>query len=732
VTQTVYRQCTLCEAHCGIQVEVEDNRVVRISGDPDDVLSHGYICPKAAALADVYSDPDRLRRPVKKVDGRFVQIGWSEALDLAAAGMRRVQERHGTDALATYIGNPPAHSSGIFAAALLRKLLGTSNNYSAASTDQLPHYMSSFEMFGHFFILPVPDIERTQHMLLIGANPAVSNGSLMTAPGIRDRLKAIRQRGGKVVVIDPRRTETARHASEHVAVRPGGDPYLLLAMLSTIFADGSEHLGKLEGSCDGMAELRALAGEYPPEHAAPLAGVDAATIERLAREFAASPSAVAYGRVGVCQQRTGSLTSWLINALNLVTGNMDNPGGAMFPKPAIDVQALVDPLAGKPGWGRLRQRVSGLPEFADEFPVAGLAAEMLTPGEGQIRGMLVYGGNPVLSAPGGNRLEEAVEQLEWCVAVDMYVTETSRHADVILPPLAHLERSDVDFVFGALSVRNQIRYNPAAVTGPSDGKTDWEIMMALAARVGRGRRGALANGVMRFLGSRVTPERVADLALRVGPYGRLRSSHALNLSKVRGSVHGIDLGPLEPNLANVIRTQDKRVKLAPPVLLAEARRLEELAAEREHAHKAGYDLTLVGRRSLRSNNSWLHNSRRLMKGSDRCTALLHPDDAATRGLSPGQTVRVSSATGAIEVPLELSDEMRPGVVSVPHGFGHGHADVGWRTAASHPGASVNDITDPTIVDQLSGNAAFNDVPVRIDAVLSAEGTEAASLDAISS
>jgi len=727
---TVYRQCTLCEAHCGIQVEVEDERVVRISGDPDDVLSRGYICPKAAALADLQSDPDRLRRPVKKVDGRFVEIGWNEALGLAADGLRKVQDRHGADAVATYLGNPGAHSSGLFAASFLRKLLGSKNNYSTTSTDQLPQFMSSFEMFGHFFVLPVPDIERTQHMLVIGANPAVSNGSLMTAPGVRERIKAIRARGGKVVVIDPRRTETAKHASEHVAVSPGGDPYLLLGMLNVIFADGRVRLGRLAGRCDGLDELRAIAAQWSPDRAAPHAGVDAATIARLAREFAAAPSAVAYGRVGVCHQQTGSMTSWLINALNAVTGNMDSAGGAMFPKSAVDVVTLIERVYGKAHWGRFHQRVSGLPEFADELPVAGLAEEILTPGEGQVRGMLVFAGNPVLSSPGGARLDKAMEQLDWCVAVDMYVTETTRHADVILPPLAHLERSDVDIVFPALSVRNQIRYNPAAVPGPSDGKTDWEILLALAARVGRGVKGAVTNPMLRLLGPLATPERVADLALRIGPYGRLRSRRALDIGKVKRAPHGIDLGPLEPNLVNLLRTKGKRVQLAPAVMLAEAAGLEELAADREAARGNGYDLTLIGRRSLRSNNSWMHNSPRLMRGADRCTALLHPDDAAKRGLDDGQRVRVASATGAIEVPLELSDEMRPGVVSVPHGFGHKHAGVGWRVAASHAGASVNDVTDPSIVDRLTGNAAFNDVPVQVDAVAPATGADRVALDAV--
>ena len=716
MTQTINRQCTLCEAHCGIQVEVEGGRVTRISGDPDDVLSHGYICPKAAALADLQSDPDRLRRPVKKVGGRFVEIGWQEAFSLAAGGLLDVRRRHGADALANYLGNPGAHSSGIFMAVLVRKLLGTRNNYSATSVDQLPQYLSSQEMFGHYAVLPIADVERTSHLLVIGANPAVSNGSIMTAPAMREKIKAIRARGGKVVVVDPRRTETARHASEHVSVRPGGDPYLLLGILNVIFAEGRVRLGHLAARCDGLDELSTLAEQWPAERCAPHAGVEAVEIERLAREFAEAPSAVAYGRVGVCHQQTGSLAHWLINCLNLVTGNMDSVGGAMFPKPAVDLVALSETLVGKARWGSHRQRVSGLPEFAGELPVAGLADEILTPGPGQVRGMLLYAGNPVLSTPGGARLDEAMEQLEWCVAVDMYVTETTRHADVILPPVAQLERSDVDLVFPSFSVRNQIRYNPAALPKAAGGKDDWEILRGLAAHLGRGRPGAVSNAVLRLLGPLWTPERFADLAMRLGPYGRPRSSRALDIGKVKRAPHGIDLGPLEPNLANRLRTKGKRVKLAPKVMLDEAAHLQELAGEREAARSEGFDLTLIGRRSLRSNNSWMHNSARLMKGADRCTAMLHPDDAAARGLSDGQRVTVASAIGAIEVPLELSDQMRPGVVSIPHGFGHSRAGVGWKLAAAHAGASVNDITDPSVVDRLTGNAAVNDVPVKLEAV----------------
>ena len=729
MSRTVHRQCTLCEAHCGIDVEVEGDRVLRITGDAEDPMSRGYICPKAAALADLYTDPDRLRRPVRRVGSEWEEIGWDEALDLAAEGLRAVQRRHGNDAVATYFGNPSAHTMAVLSGLTLRHALETRNHYSATSADQLPQHLTSAEMFGNLALFPVPDLDRTDYMLVLGANPSVSNGSLMTAPGARHRLRAIVARGGTVVVVDPRRTETAATASEHVAIAPGGDPYLLLGMLHVLFAEGRTRLGRLEGHVAGVDAVEALAADWPAARAAPIAGVDEATIERLAREFADAERAVAYGRVGVCQQRTGSLTHWLINVLNAVTGNLDVPGGAMFPHPAFDVATVLKrarPL-GFGAHGRHTQRVSGMPEMNGELPVAGLADEITTPGEGQVRGMLVFAGNPVLSTPGGARLEEALATLEFCVAVDMYVTETTRHANVILPPVSTLERSDIDVVMPLVSVRNHVRYSPAAVPKPRDGREDWQILSALTSRLGRGR--GVARGAAAALASLpsafTTPERVIDLSIALGSHGILRRGprKGLTVAKIKRAKHGIDLGPLEPRFPGALDTEDKRVQLAPAVLVDGAAKLAEHAREREVALSAGYDLTLIGRRQLRSNNSWMHNSARLMKGADRCTALLHPDDARARGLEDGDQVRVVSRVGAIEVPLEVSDEIRAGVVSIPHGFGHARPGVGWRLAAQKPGASVNDITDPSVVDAITGNAAFNAVPVRVEAAVAPAETQ---------
>jgi anaerobic selenocysteine-containing dehydrogenase len=720
---TVHRQCTLCEAHCGIRVETEGPEVLRITGDPDDHRSRGYICPKSQALKDLYEDPDRLRRPVRRTADGWQEMEWDEAIAFASAGLRRAAERHGRHAVANFLGNPGAHSWSIFSFLVLRLTLASRNNYSVSSADQVPQHAVATEMFGNPVALPIPDVDRTDHLLVIGANPAVSNGSILSAPGVRDRLRAIGERGGRVVVVDPRRTETAKLAAEHLQVRPGSDPFLLLAMLHVLFVEDLVAPGRLASFSDGLDELRELVAEWSPERAAELVGIDADTIARTAREFAGARTAAAYGRVGVCHQTTGSVTHWLITVLNAVTGNLDRVGGAMFTTPILDAQPLFRLLNLLGIGGRLqrtrRQRVSGLPDVLGEFPVAGLADEILTPGPDQVRALVLYAGNPVLSAPGGRRLDEALEDLDFMVAVDSFVTETTRHADVILPAVSPLERDEVDLLISAFSNRNHVRYSRAAVPAVGGGREDWQILDDLTRAVGRGRHGrplALLTGVLGRVGL-AGPSTVAQLAILTGPYGLLRRGprRGLTLGRIRREEHGIDLGALEPRLPGTLTTKDRRLALAPPALLAEAARLTELAAEGPRAAAEGYDLTLIGRRSTRSNNSWLHNSARLMKGPDRCTAILHPDDAAARGLEDGDRVRITSRVGAIEVPLQVSDELLPGVVSVPHGFGHDRPGVGWSVARAKPGASVNDITDPSVVDAFSGSAAFNAVPVRVEA-----------------
>ncbi|SPX87992.1 molybdopterin-dependent oxidoreductase [Mycobacteroides abscessus] len=709
---TVLRTCNICEAHCGIAVEVDDTKVLRIAGDKDDTFSRGYICPKGPALVDIYEDPDRLRHPVLRIGDRWKRISWDDAFDLAANGIRMAQSRYGPHAVGTYLGNPGAHNWGFYAFFVLRAALGTSSSCSASSLDQSPQQVVNGEVLGNAAMFAVPDLDRTDYMLMFGANPAVSNGSAMTAPGVRRRLRDVQDRGGRVVVVDPRRTETADLATEHISVIPGGDPFLLLGILYVLFDQDLVSPGRLADFTDGIEHVQDLAVQWHPTRASRYCGVDPEVIKRIATEFATAGAAVAYGRVGICQTRTGSVTHWLILVLNVVMGRFDAPGGSMYAKPPVDL-----PIAGRLGTRKgaiginpsLRDPVTGRPIVNGEFPVATLPDQIEA---GRIRALIVHAGNPVLSAPGGRRLDAALERLDFFVAIDMYVTETSRHAHLILPPVSALERDDFDLIFAAMSVRNHLRFSPAAVPKPDHGLEDWEIINKLARRVSYGRRGRL---IAQTIG-RLAPDRLAALAISTGPYGILRAGprRGLTLRRIKAAPHGIDLGPLTPCLPAALGTPDRRIKLAAPRLIEEANKLAFRAQEDAAARQNGFNLTLIGRRQLRGSNSWLHNASRLMKGKDRCTAMLHPDDAAQRGLGDGEMVRVSSAIGSIDVSVQITDTIRRGVVSIPHGFGHNREGIGWRLAASKPGASVNDINDPALHDILSGNAAMNSVPVKVE------------------
>lgn len=727
-TRTVARQCQLCEAHCGILVTATDDRVTRIEGDPEDVLSKGYICPKATALADLHHDPDRLRAPMKRVGDGFEECSWDEAFALVGDNLRRIRREHGRDAVGMYFGNPSAHSPSAMYLEVLRRLMRTRNVYSASSVDQFPQYVTYLAMYGEHVVFPIADIDRTDHLLIIGANPAVSNGSITTMPDAKGRIRAVRTRGGRVVVVDPRRTETARIADEHASVRPGGDPYLLLAMLHVLFADGLVVPAHLQDQLAGWDEVATLVADWSPERAAPLAGIDAADITRMAREFGAAEAAVAYARIGVCHHTTGTITHWLVQVLNAVTGNLDRPGGQMFSTPPVDVPWLLRTVAGASGRDRYRSRVRGLSELGGELPVAGLADEILTPGDGQVRAMIVHAGNPCRSAPESGRMEQAFASLDFMVSVDLYVTETSRHADVILPPVSHLERSEFDVVFPYLGVRNNARYSPAVFDKPDGAKDDWEILAGIAAEVAPGASLPRGSWLLRALTSGASPDVISRGLVASGPQGVLRKGPSgLTLGKVKKTRGGIDLGPLETGrLRHVLRTDDNRVQLAPPLLMDEVATVlagragrsqddGEAGAELQ-AGRAGdeYDLQLIGRRHLRSNNSWLHNVEAMVKGRDRCTALMHPDDTAARGIAEGDRVVVTSPNGSIEVPVEVSDEIRRGVVAIPHGWGHDVKDVGWSTAAAHPGANVNELTDAMLLDRLSGNGALNATWVRVE------------------
>ncbi|MEJ7602160.1 MAG: molybdopterin oxidoreductase family protein [Kofleriaceae bacterium] len=697
---THFGSCTLCEATCGVALTVEGDRVLSVRGDDDDPFSRGYICPKATALTDLHTDPDRLRRPMLRDGSSWREVEWEAAFELVATRLDGIRAAHGKDAIAVYQGNPTAHNLGLLTyGQLLMRTLGTRNMYSATSLDQLPHMLAALLMFGNQLLMPVPDIDRCDLFICLGANPLASNGSIMSAPDVRGRLKAIQARGGQVIVLDPRRTETADKADRHVFVRPGTDAVLLLSMIGVVFAERLDRLGRLEAT--GVEQLREAAVPWTPERAEGITRVPADTIRELARALATTKRAVLYGRLGVCTQEFGGLAAWLCYAINALTGHLDEPGGLMFTTPAIDPVPLAAKLGFDGGFARWRSRVSSKPEFGAELPMTAFAEEIETPGPGQIRALITSAGNPVLSAPGGPRLERALGTLDFMVSIDPYLNETTRFAHVILPPSSPLERSHYDVALNAFAVRNVAKYSPPVFQRSAGARHDWEICLALWTRLGAPRHlGPLARLLRAGLG-KLGPEAILELGLRAGP-------HRLSLAKLRKHPHGLDLGPLEPRLPKRLATPDRKLHMAPREYLLVVERL----AERWAQPAAG--LVLIGRRHLRSNNSWMHNSERLVKGPPRCTLLIHPDDASERGLETGGQATISTRTGEITLPVEITDEMMPGVVSIPHGWGHGRPGVRLAVAGAHAGESMNDILDPTLIDQLSGTSALTGQPVEVE------------------
>lgn len=731
-TTSHYRICPLCEACCGLEVRTEGRKVVSIRGMDSDPFSRGYICPKAVALKDLHEDPDRLRQPLVKRDGRHVPVSWDEAFAEIERRLLPVIAEHGRDAVALSIGNPTAHKFGLqLYFQRLARALGTKNNYSASTLDQMPKHLQSGLMFGHALSFAVPDITRTDWMLVLGANPAASNGSLWTVPDFRGKAKALRARGGKLTVIDPRRTETAELADAHHFIRPGTDVHLVAAMLDVLFSDNRIRLGTVEPHVRGLDALREAITPFTPERAAARCGLAADTIRALAREFAAAERAIVYGRLGTCTQAFGSLTQWLIEALNIVTGRLDAPGGVMFPKaPAFAANTMGPPGRGRGmALGRHRSRVSGAPEVQGELPMVKLAEEIETPGPGQVRALLTLASNPVLSAPNGQRLSAALDRLDFMVSLDIYLNETTRHADVILPGVSPLEDSHYDIPFAQFSWRNQARYS-AAVFPPADGQPpEWLNMLRLLAIVkGRGAQAdlqalddeLLAEDVRRQAGDQADaviaavsrwqgPERLLDLALRAGPYGDRfgLQPEGLNLAKLADAEAGIDLGELQPRIPEVLRTPSGCIELAPELLLAD---LPRAVADLDATPAS---MQIIGRRDVRSNNSWMHNLPLLAKGPERCTLLVNPQDAARLGLAAGARARVQRDGRELQAPVELSAAMMPGVVSLPHGWGHDLAGARLGVAAERPGANLNAVLDETLIDPLSGNAVLSGVAVQV-------------------
>ncbi|GHC79231.1 molybdopterin oxidoreductase family protein [Streptomyces flavofungini] len=769
--RTALRVCPLCEATCGLTLTIEGTAVTGARGDKDDVFSRGFICPKGASFGAADGDPDRLRRPLVRRAGRLVETGWEEAFDAVAAGIRPVVERYGPHAVGVVLGNPNVHTmAGALYPPLLLAGLGTRSLFTASTVDQMPKHVSSGLLFGDALAIPVPDLDRTDHLLMLGANPLDSNGSLCTAPDFPGRLKALRARGGKLTVVDPRRTRTAKLADRHVAIRPGTDALLLAALTQVLFADGLVDLGALDGHVTGVPEVADAVRDFTPEAVAAACDVPAATVRELAHELAGAPTAAVYGRIGASTVALGTLTCWLVDVLNVLTGNLDRPGGAMFPLSATDRA----PRPAGPGkgfaLGRWRSRADGHPEAKGELPIAALAAEIDTRpsaaggdregrgaadggpaagapadgglGESPVRALIAIAANPVLSAPDGDRLDKALTSLDFMVSVDPYLNETSRHAHVVLPPPPPSQSAHHDFAFGAFSVRNQVRYNRAAVPLEAGRMAETEILARLvlaaigmhgadpgavdALAVDRTLGKAVADPHARVhgrdpkeLAGRLTgesgPERRLDLMLRLGPYGDGFGADpdGLTLQRLLDHPHGIDLGPLEPRVPQLLKTRSGRVELLPAPIAADLPRLARALDESRTPDGSPAGLVLVGRRHLRSNNSWMHNVPALIGGTNRCTLHVHPDDAARLGLDDGRQARVSAAGGEIAVPVEITDAVRPGVVSLPHGWGHDRPGTRLGVAAADPGANVNQLLDGTLLDPLSGTAVLNGFRVTV-------------------
>jgi anaerobic selenocysteine-containing dehydrogenase len=698
---------------CGLVIETRDGVIEKIRGDDDDPLSRGHLCPKAIALQDLHSDPDWLKGPLRRRGSDFEEISWEAAIDEAGGRLHEIQKGHGRSSVAVYQGNPVVHNYGaaIFGQ-LFARTLGSHSNFSATSVDQLPQMLAGFLMYGHQLLMPVPDVDRTQHFLILGANPLASNGSLMTAPGIRQRLVDLRARGGKIVLVDPRRTETAAYADRHLAIRPETDALFLLALIHTVFAENLARPDRLAAFTDGLDDLANVARDWSPDIVAGAVGLSAEAIRAEAREFAAAPSAVCYGRVGLSTQSFGGLASWLMNALNIVTGNLDRAGGFMFTKPAIDVVALAARASMRGRFAKYRSRVRGAPDFSGEWPVATLAEEIETAGKGQIKALVTLGGNPVLSSPNGRRLEGALRGLDFMISIDPYVNETSRLASLILPPASPLARDHYDLVFHLLAVRNTAKFSPALFEKKAGERHDWEILLGLTEALARKRGGVdVAGRAMRAVMGSLGPRGLVGKLLRFGPYGPGINplGGGVTLSRLDREVSGIDLGPLTPSLPERLHTKDKRIRLAPKAFVDDLPRLRRFMSEVRDRPS----LTLIGRREVRSNNSWMHNAARLMKGADRCTLMMHPDDAAARSIANGQPVTIASRAGEVKAPLEITDAIRPGVVSLPHGFGHDREGVRLRVALAHAGASFNDVADELRIDELCGTAAFSGTPVEV-------------------
>ncbi len=698
--QTHYRTCNLCEAMCGLEITTENGTINSIVGDKKDPLSRGHICPKALAYKDLHEDPDRLKFPLKKTGDGWEKISWENAFDEVANKLVSIQGKYGNNAVGVYQGNPSVHNYGtLLYAPTFLSFLRTRNRFSASTVDQIPHQLAAYMMFGHQLLVPIPDIDRTHYMIIMGGNPLVSNGSLMTAPDVRNRLKAIQKRGGKFIVVDPRRTETAKLADDHFFIKPGTDVYFLIGLINEVINNGWIESGHLETVTKNIDAFLNAIPKMDLDTISKLTGIPAETIRQTAKDFSKAESAVCYGRIGSCTQKFGGTVHWLINVLNIITGNMDSPGGAMFTTPALDT--LANPRT-RGHYNKGRSRVRGIPEFAGEYPVVTMADEMLVKGEGQIRAMVTSAGNPVLSIPGGEKLDRAFAGLDFMVSIDFYINETTRHADIILPPAFNLNGGHFDLIFNVLSVRDTVKYSKPVFPKEEGSKYDWEIFLELTERVAQ-KKGKKYSKLNHFLSRKLGPEWLLDLGIRFGKYGSLKSLfkwNGLSLAKVKKQVHGVDLGPLKQNFPNRLFTKDKRIDLAPSVFIEDLERVKSNLSQ----NNLNGGMTLIGRRQLRSNNSWMHNCPSLMSGHNRFLVLINPEDAQSKSIGEGQRVRVESANFQLELDAKLTDEMMPGVISIPHGWGHENEGTNQNAAVRNGGGNLNALGDDKAFDPVSGNA----------------------------
>jgi anaerobic selenocysteine-containing dehydrogenase len=739
--ETIRSSCPTCEASCGLLVQVDrtDNTILSIQGDPEDHRSRGYVCPKSQAFKHVYDDAERLRHPVRRTSEGWREISWEEALSTVATRFNEIRAKHGKDAIAFFVGEPTGHDYGVqLYLQPLMKLLQTERFFSSGTVDQHPQQMVCYALFGQQWLFPVPDIDRTDLFICMGGNPLVSQGSIMSAPDIKRRLAALRARGGKSIVIDPRRTETANSCDQHIFIKPGTDAFFLLAFVNVLFAENRVALGRLAPVIDGVDALRAVANDFTPENTAAVTGVDSVVLRTLVKNYCATDRAALYARIGLCTQEFGTLAHWLICAISLLTGKLDRDGGMMFPRPATGPAALGVGGDPAPPFARWHSRVRGFPETCGELPASLMAEEITAPGKDKVRGVITLCGNPVLSVPNGKRVREALKTVDFMVSVDIYINETTSQADIILPSTVQMEHNNYDLAYQGTTVRNFANFSPAVVPPAPGLREGWEILLELTARMAGTEAAAMDTMIIQGLadqlasvaqsgggdleaativakvGSKVGPERMLDAMLRAGPYGDGfdDAAEGLSLAKLIAANRCVDLGPMQPQLPENLCTPGRRIDLMHAIFADDLPRLR--AAFDRHLKAGPNDVLLIGRRHVRDMNTWLHNLTPYVRGKNRCTLKVHPDDARRIGLCDGGKAKVTSRVGSAEVPVEISDEIMPGVVSLPHGFGHRYADARQSTARDVlPGVSCNDLIDDEVLDIPSGTSVVNGAAVQL-------------------